>query len=277
MSLINVASKERPILIIGKYGTGKTTLAKDMLDEPIIVWADEFDSSKVPLDADVLIEEIHHKANTDEIEHFIKYHKGKLVLTGINKKDSPRSIVNKCKVKMAGSTRYNEFDSIAPRSEPLLIMQQDVFTLIKEFLRNKNRDLVVNFLKENKPPDVLFMNALSSCLHPNRLLFVDGKVKRRWSQKYFYEMLGYAHHGGTVSKLSIPKFAENKEIRRICRRVGLKPNEEHYLRDLVKDPDFLEFVRGKLDNKNYRMLGLGEKPKTVRRRSFVKNSELGDF
>ena len=51
-------------------------------------------------------------------------------------------------------------------------------------------------------------------------------------------MLGYAHHGGTVSKLSIPKFAENKEIRRICRRVGLKPNEEHYLKDLVKDPDF---------------------------------------
>ena len=52
---------KRPILIVGKPRTGKTTKALEILSDPIIEYANEFDienNFSIPLDRGILIEEV---------------------------------------------------------------------------------------------------------------------------------------------------------------------------------------------------------------------------
>ena len=101
--------------------------------------------------------------------------------------------------------------------------------------------------------------------------FVDAKVKRRWRQPYFYEMLAYAFSGGHAGRFSMPKFAQDKERRRILRRLGFKINEWGLLMDIVNGSEkFRYYTQKRLNNQEYRLLGIGEKPitrKKVRKKS----------
>ena len=73
---------KRPVLIVGKPGTGKTTKALEILDDPIIKYADEFDienNFSIPLDRGILIEEIDHKPNTEIIVTTLLQYRGQIV------------------------------------------------------------------------------------------------------------------------------------------------------------------------------------------------------
>ncbi len=166
---------------------------------------------------------------------------------------------------------------LAPRSIDPFNPTQDIFALVADFLKNNDREQVRRSLSYNKPVDVFIMNALNESIHPNRLIFIDSRVKRRWPQSYFYEMLAYVHDGGTYGRVTMPKFSQNKEMRKICRRLKLKYSEEENLEDLLKDETFLSFAKEKLNNKEYRMLGLGEKPRKKRNAPIKPTSNLGEW
>jgi len=231
-----------------------------MLDEPMIFYANEFTVESLPNDVNVIIEDVHYKPKIDEIVFFIRNFKGNLILTSVDKKSVPKLILNSCKIKLAGTKIYSKID-IAPRSQEPFNPEKDVFSLVADFLKNPNREEVKKNLLLNKPPDVFLMNALSESMHPSRLIYIDSKVKRRWPQKYFYEMLAYVHSGKTYGRISMPKFAQDKEMDYICRRLGLKRTDRHLLNDILKDEDVLAMAKKKLSNKHYRLLGLGEKPR----------------
>ena len=270
MSWAAMSKKEQPIIVVGKPSTGKTTIALSLLDEPLIFFANEFEEG-VPKDIQLLIEDVHHKANTKEIVNHLRKTKAKVVLTSVDKKSIPAAIKKLCKIKLAGSKVHSPFADIAPRSVPALNPKVEIFDMLKIYLRNRDRDEVARILKSNRPPDVFLMNALSDHVHFNRLLFVDAKVKRRWRQPYFYEMLAYAFSGGHAGRFSMPKFAQDKERRRILRRLGFKINEWGLLMDIVNGSEkFRYYTQKRLNNQEYRLLGIGEKPitrKKVRKKS----------
>ena len=116
---------KRPIIIVGKSGTGKSTKALEILDDPIIQYANEYsilDNLSIPIDRGILIEEVNYKPNTDLIVDTLLQYKGQIVLTSLNQKDVPKKIYNLCKLKRAGTTNYlftNKCYSTSNSEEPV--------------------------------------------------------------------------------------------------------------------------------------------------------------
>ena len=256
----------QPTLIIGKTGTGKTKKACDLLPaNPIHRYADEYDiedNFSIPVDRGILIEEVEHKPKTKLICDTLLQYKGKIVLTSVNRKDVPKKILNMCKAKLSGNVNhaYLELREVAPNcdSEPETYVK-NAFELLHTYLKNPYRDKVVEIFKLNKPSDVQMLTWLATNVHPNKLAYVDGRVKRKWSSDYFYELLVYAHSGRISRGVDIPSRRKYDKRPSICRKLGLRPNEWYLLESLKKDPELANWLRKKLGNEDRRYVGLKDK------------------
>jgi len=283
MGLTNM-NDNRPILITGKTGTGKSTKAKGYFtDEVKIIYANdiEFDLGSHPKSAGIIIEDVHYKPQTDIIMNIIRTYRGQLVLTSINEKSVPKQIKDMCKIKRAGSLNHlqNEIKYLAPNSEPPFSYEKDTYSLVAEYMKNSDRDLVVKLLLYNKPADTQIMSWLNENMHPNKLLFVDGVVKRRWSQRYFYEMLAYIHAGNSYDRISMPKRGTYSKIPSLSRRLGVK--NPSVLRQLCMDSTIAEHFKKKLNNAECRLLQIGEKKKKGRKKKTdpirIEQKRIGDY
>jgi hypothetical protein len=259
---LTTMNKNRPILITGKSGTGKTTKALSLLESPIVVFGDACeldDIHSLPVSKGILIEDIHYKPDKESILYILRHYQGKIVLTSINEKSVPKEIKSMCQIKRAGTKKFlrESIERLAPRSEEPFSYEMDTYSLTMRFLKENDRDLMAEFLKFNKPSDTQILNWLVENIHPNRLIFVDGVVKRRWSQQYFYEMLAYSHSGNYFGRLAMPKRGTYSKIPSLARRLGVK--EERLLHQLLKDEEFKQYAKSKLNNSECRMLKLGEK------------------
>lgn len=278
---LTTMNKNRPILITGKNGTGKTTKALGLLDDPLVLYGDDVflnDLHSLPISKGILIEDIHYKPDKDGILFILRHYQGKVVLTSINEKSVPNEIKSMCQIKRAGSKKHlrEQIEQIAPRSEEPFSYEVDTYSLTMQFLKETDRDLMADLLKFNKPSDTQILNWLVENIHPNRLIFVDGVVKRRWSQDYFYEMLAYAHAGNFFGRLAMPKRGTYSKIPSLARRLGVK--EPRLLKQLLKDEDFKQFAKTKLNNSECRMLGLGEKKRRKKTEPIkAKQTSLGEY
>jgi hypothetical protein len=145
-----------------------------------------------------------------------------------------------------------------------------------EYLKQTDRDLVCKLLIYNKPSDTQILTWLAENMHPNKLIFVDGVVKRRWSQRYFYEMLAYAHSGNLVGRLEMPVRRKYSKIPSLSRRLGVKNPD--VLKQLLKDPDIKEWAKKKLNNAECRILKIGEKKRRKKTTPVVvEQTSLEDF
>ena len=255
---------KRSEIYVGKTGTGKTTLVKSLAPDAIYFYANEVeiaDIYSVPRDLGIIIEDLDHKPNTKEIVHIIRSYRGNVILTSKNRKSIPKEILNICKIKNVGTKKYlrESIKALSPRSEEPVSFERDVFSLINEYLRDSDREKIKELLLFNKPADTQIISWLTENLHPNKLLFIDGVVKRRWPQEYFYEMLAYTHDGKLFRKTSMAKRGKYSKVPRLLKRVGLKPDEERLFRQLLEDENFLKLAKKKYNNQEYRLMGLGEK------------------
>ena len=274
---------KRPILLTGKVGTGKSTKAKEWLPTAPIYYANEMeirDLGSMSKDDGIIIEDIHLKPKKDEILNVLRKYRGQVVITSLNEKSVPKDIKSMCQIKRAGSNKYllNSIREIAPRSSEPLSMEQDTFSLVSMYLREANRDLMADILKYNKPSDTQIVSWLVENMHPNKLLFIDGVVKRRWPQSYFYEMLAYTHAGKTFGQVKMPKRGKYSQKPKLIKRLGIKTGEERLLRQYLKDEEFVEYAKTKLNNGECRILGLGEKRRRKKTDPVrVKQTTLGDY
>ena len=256
----------QPTLMIGKTGTGKTKTACDLLSANYIHrYADEYDiedNFSIPIDRGILIEEVDHKPKTNLICDTLLQYKGKIVLTSINRKDVPKKVLNMCKVKMSGMINhtYLQLREAAPNcdTEPETYVKNP-FELLHTYLKNPYRDKVVEMFKLNRPSDVQILTWLATNVHPNKIAYVDGRVKRKWSSDYFYELLVYSHGGKISRAVEIPSRRKYDKRPSICRKLGLRPNEWYLLESLKKDPEVANWLRNKLGNEDRRYVGLKDK------------------
>jgi hypothetical protein len=280
MSLTKSNTK-RAIVITGQHGSGKSTMAKEMLPNAIVVYADEMDYKDIgslSLDG-IIIEDIHYKPKTEEIINVIRRYKGEVVLTCLRQKLIPAKIKNMCNVKRAGKVIHarEAIKHIAPRSAEPESYERDTFTLVMDYLKYSDRDRIVKLLKFNQPADTQIISWLSENIHPNKLIFIDGVVKRRWNKDYFYEMLGYAHNGKQFGRVQYPKRREYSKVPNLCKRLGLKSSEERLYRQLIQDEEFRKYAKSKFNNIDCRIMGLGEKVVRKPKKTKIKQLSLGDF
>jgi hypothetical protein len=279
MGLTNM-NNNRTILLTGKTGTGKSTKALTFVNNPVILYANDidFDVGSFPAENGIVIEDVHYKPDKSAILHIMRNYRGQVVLTSINQKSVPKEIKDMCKIKRAGSTNFLEqsIKEIAPNSESPFSFERDTYSIANGFLKEKDRDLVAKILLYNKPSDTQILSWLCENMHPNRLIFVDGQVKRRWSQRYFYEMLAYCHLGGFVGQLSMPRRRQYSQLPKLSRRLGVR--NPTLLPLLLKDEAFREQAKKKLNNAECRLLKIGEKKRRKKTTPVVINqSSLEDF
>lgn len=273
----------RPILLTGKVGTGKTQKAKEMLPNALILYANEMglkDLGSFPKENGIIIEDIHLKPKKDEILSILRKYRGQVVITSINEKSVPKDIKAMCQIKRAGSKKYlrEQILELAPRSQEPLSLEQDTYSLVSMFLKETDRDLIAEMLKHNKPSDTQILSWLVENIHPNKILFVDGVVKRRWSKNYFYEMLAYCHGGKTLGQVKMPKRGKYSQKPKLIKRLGIKTGEERLFQQFKKNEDFVIYAKTKLNNGECRILNLGEKRRRRKTDPIkIEQKTLGDY
>ena len=281
---LTTLTNNRTILITGKTGTGKSTKAKEMLENAIVFYANDIDLEvgSFPVERGIIIEDVHYKPDKESILYIIRNYKGQVVLTSINEKSVPKNIKAMCKIKRAGSTNFlaEQLVSCAPNAQSPHSFELDTYSLVRKYLQLKDRDYMAELLLFNKPSDTQILSWLIENMHPNRLIFVDGVVKRRWSQRYFYEMLAYAHTGNRFNhgktRISMPQRRQYSQIPKLSRRLGVK--NPKVLKQLLNDKEFREHAKTKLNNAECRILKIGEKRKRKKTDPVkVSQSTLGDF
>jgi len=95
-------------------------------------------------------------------------------------------------------------------------------------------------------------------------MFVDAKVKRRWSSDYFYEMLAYSHDGRMQRKMTPPQRKAYSTIPKILRKLKMRRSQVYLFKDLLKNSDFRDHCRKTLSSSECRTLGLGEKKRRTK-------------
>ena len=269
MSLINMKNQNRTVIIVGKDGTDKLEKARKLVSEdPIIMYANEYDiedNHSIPADRGIIIRECNYKPNVEAIRKTILEYKGQVVLTSINQKDVPKKLFGMCKLNRATKkSLFDEIKEIAPRSDEPYNYDVDIFTMVGDYLRNPDREVIMNQLKVSEPADIQFISWLAPNLHPNKLMFLDAKVKRRWSKPYFYEMLAYAHDGRMHRKMTPPQRKAYSSIPKILRKLKMRPFQKYLLKDLLKNDGFKEYCRNTLSTTDLRLLKLSKERKTKR-------------
>jgi len=269
MSLINMKNQNRTIIVVGKDGTDKMEKASKLVSiDPIIMYANEYDiedNHSIPADRGIIIRECNYKPNVEAIRKTILEYKGQVVLTSINQKDVPKKLFGMCKLNRATKkSLFDEIKEIAPRSDEPYNYDVDIFTMVGDYLRNPDREVIMNQLKVSEPADVQFISWLAPNLHPNKLMFLDAKVKRRWSKSYFYEMLAYAHDGRMHRKMTPPQRKAYSSIPKILRKLKMRPFQKYLLKDLLKNDDFKEYCRNTLSTTDLRILKLSKERRTKR-------------
>lgn len=280
MSLIKTANqhmKNKPMIIVGNTKLDKMDKALSFVsNNPIVMYANEYDITdnySIPQERGIIIDEVHYKPNVELIKKTVLEYRGQVILVSDNQKTVPKALFSLCKLKRAGKKIEQTIKS--PRADEAKEYEIDMYPMIREYLKNSDRDEIASMLKLSKPSDIHFLSWLVPNLHPNKLQFVDFSVKRKWPSSYFYEMLAYTHDGRLNRKMNMPKKGNYSKLPNLARRLGLKRHESYLLHDMLKCETFQEFAKTKLNNGECRLLGLGEKKRRKKTDMIMPQEGLG--
>jgi len=266
-------------LLCGGNGAGKTKRARQILGSRPFIEMEACDITikdiySYPKTHGILIEQVHYKPETQKIIKILSVHPH-VVLTSINEKDVPKSIMNLCVRKRMGQTdnRQELIRMESPNCDKPLKFEKSIYDLNIEYLKNKDRHEVLEYMKYNKPADMQILSWVAPNIDVRKIAFSD-QIMRRWSKDYFMEIFVFSWGGNHYGR---PKFASRNTyspVPKICNKLGLKEKDAYLVRAYLKNPEYKEWAISKLDAEECKILGL-KKP----RRKTIKysNTKLGDF
>ena len=278
--LKNTKTKEKTPILVGEYGSGKTTKAIELMgSRPFLRFqANDIDIEDVysyPRHHGIIIEDVHYKPNKEKILDFILINRN-VILTSVNEKDVPKIIMNMCTRKRLGrkDNRQIKIKELAPNSDNIINFDKSIYDLNIEVLKNKERVQVLELLKFNKPSDMQILSWVAPNVDVNHISFVDS-VMRKWSIDYFYELLTYSLSGYHSGRPQFAKRYTYSPVPKIMSKLNLKTKDSYLVKSLIQDENYKQWVIKKLDSDECKMLNL-KKPKK-KRISYTKQKGLGDF
>tara|TARA_R100000353_G_scaffold176103_1_gene149012 strand:- start:6244 stop:7083 length:840 start_codon:yes stop_codon:yes gene_type:complete len=278
--LSKTKTKEKTPILVGGYGSGKTTKAIELMgNRPYVRYqANDIDIEDVysyPRHHGVIIEDVHYKPDKDKILDLILINKN-VVLTSLNEKDVPKTIMNMCTRKRLGRKDYrqNKIKELAPNSESIKEIDKSIFDLNMEILKNKERDYVLRLLKHNKPSDMQILSWVAPNVDVNHITFVDS-IMRKWSIDYFYEILTYSLSGFHSGRPQFAKRYTYSPVPKIMSKLNLKTKDSYLVKSLLQNNEYSKWATKKLNSDECKILNL-KKPKK-QRITVSKQKGLGDF
>lgn len=276
-----IKNKERPIILVGNYGSGKTTKAIEMMgNRPYkIVYGNDIDIEDIysyPKNHGLIIEEVHFKPDKNKILDIMNVKSEHLVLTSVNEKDVPKSILSRCKKNRLGRAdkRQTKLKENSPGSNTITSIDKSIYDLTIDYLNNPNRDEVIKLLKHNKPPDIQILSWVEHNVNIKHISFVDS-IMRRWSTNYFYELLALSNSGLSRAR---PKFGKKRTfspVPKICKKLKLKTGDAYIVKSLLLDDKYKEWATKQLDSDECKILNLKKKKRKISDRKT--NKKLEDF
>lgn len=266
-------------LFVGGHGAGKTKRARQILGsrpytvmEACNITIDDIYS--YPRTHGILIEEVNYKPETKKIINILTVHKN-VVLTSINEKDVPKSIMNMCVRKRMGQTdnRQELIKQDAPNSNKPLKFDKSVYDLNIEYLKNKDRHEVLKYMKYNSPPDMQMLSWVAPNIDVRKIAFAD-QIMRRWNADYFMEIFVFSWSGNHHGRVNFPQRNSYSPVPKICHKLGLKEKDAYLVKSYLKNPEWKEWAISKLDADECKTLGLSKPRKQPIRYT---NTKLGDF
>lgn len=266
-------------LLVGGNGAGKTKRAKQILGRSPFVTMEACnitidDIYSYPKTHGILIEEVHHKPQTSKIINILTVHKN-VVLTSINEKDVPKSIMNMCVRKRMGQNdnRQELIKKDAPNCIKPLKYEKSVYDLNIEYLKNDDRHQVLRYMKHNNPPDMQILSWVAPNIDVKQIAFAD-QIMRRWNAEYFMEIFVFSWGGHHRGRVNFPQRNTYSPVPKICSKLGLKEKDAYLVKSYLKNPEWKEWAISKLDADECKILGL-KKPR--RQAIRYSNTKLGDF
>jgi hypothetical protein len=276
-----IKNKERPILLVGNYGSGKTTKAIEMMGRrPYkIVYGNNIDIEDIrsyPKNHGLIIEEVHFKPDKVKILDIMNVKSEYLILTSLNEKDVPKAIIDRCKKNRLGRVdrRQTEIKRTSPGSNIITSIDKSIYDLTIDYLNNPDRDEVIKLMKHNKPPDIQILTWVMGNVSINKISFVDS-IMRRWSTDYFYELLSLSESGHSRSR---PKFGKRRTfspVPKICRKLNLKTKEAYLVKSLLENDSYKEWATKQLDTDECKILNLKKNKRKISVRKH--NKKLEEF
>jgi hypothetical protein len=209
----------------------------------------------------LIIEDVHYKPDKDKILTIMLVNSN-VILTSLNEKDVPKSIMNMCKRKRLGriDVRQNKIKELAPNCNMPVDLNRSVYDINIELLKNKNREEVLKILKHNKPPDIQIISWVLPNVDVRNISFAD-HIMRRWSKDYFYEILSLSGKGQHRGK---PQFATRRSyspVPKICSKLGLKTKDSYLVKTLLQNEEYKTWATKKLDSDECKILNIKKERK----------------
>ena len=79
------------------------------------------------------------------------------------------------------------------KHKTIINMDMNLYKMVKYYLMSKDRNLVCEIFKHNKPNDHTLLKLIYEANPTNEVMYIAQSAYRKYKPNYFYELLAYSY------------------------------------------------------------------------------------